>query len=298
MKNKLFFLSIVLLSNYCLGVNLNELTQPKPLMGRVNHTDKVEIKNETVIKDNVIKKQANLDFVKSNNQQSNIEQTNPEEISQNYADLSLQRLAQDVAYELDMDDRKINSDLSILWMAATSRSETLKYTIYKLSNPDEDKPSDSVIKKILKPIANLGSLAGASISGDPFIATSALVGGGLLNAFMKDDKEANYQFSKVSDADMVLLIRKIDLLQKKLIDLYVDYKTKEGIYKLEQENLIKREEIYNSNQNKSQEELTIADVYYRNSKKRVQKAQDDFMTTRAILENLVGVEAVKKIEEE
>ena len=41
----------------------------------------------------------------------------------------------------------------------------------------------------------------------------------------------------------------------------------------------------------------IADVYYKNAKNNAQKAYDDYMTSRAILENLVGLEAIKKIEE-
>ena len=177
-------------------------------------------------------------------------------------------------------------------------SQTIKYTIYKLSNPDEDKPDESTIKKILKPIANFGTLAGVSAAGDPYMAAGALVGGGLINAFMKDDKEVNYTFSKVSDADMVLLIRKIDKLQKKLLDLYIDYKTKQKLAYLTQENYEKRELIYRNAQNKSREELIIADVYYRNAKTNAQRAMDEYMTSRAILENLAGKDALEKIENE
>ena len=230
-------------------------------------------------------------------QEENDIQEQKHETSSNYADLSLKRLAQDVSYELDLDSAKTSSDLNILWNAAASRSETMKYTIYKLSNPDEDKPNESTVKKILKPIAGFSSLAGASFAGDPYMATGALIGGGLVNAFMKDDKELNYKFSKVSDADMVLLVRKIDDLQKRLIDLYMDYKTKEQLAKMTSENYKKREEIYKNSQNKSKEELVIADVYYRTAKTNAQRANDEFLTSRAILENLVGVEAVKKIEE-
>ena len=46
-----------------------------------------------------------------------------------------------------------------------------------------------MVKKILRPIANFSSIAGASVAGNPFAATGALIGGGLANAFMKDDKE-------------------------------------------------------------------------------------------------------------
>lgn len=288
---KKFILALFLLTSYSFALDLSQLNEPKPPEGRLSHTDKVEPRKNLQEKNQ--KKAQEKAQIKPSQQTQEIKATT----SQNYADLSLKRLADDIAFEIDEEQYKINSDLAILWSATAARSETMKYTIYKLSNPDEDKPNETAIKKILKPIANFSSIAGASVAGDPFVATSALIGGGLVNALMKDDKEANYRFSKVSDADMVLLVRKIDDLQKKLLELYVDYKTKERLAKMTQENFKKREEIYQLAQNAPKEELIIADVYYRNAKTNAQKAQDDFMTSRAILENLVGIEALKKIEE-
>ena len=66
---------------------------------------------------------------------------------------------------------------------------------------------------------------------------------------------------------------------------------------MEEDNFKKREEIYKLAQDKSKEELTIADVYYRNAQIKTKKAQDEYLTARAILENLVGLEAIEKIEE-
>jgi len=298
MKKIILFL-ILSLASFSFAYDLENLKEPKPFMGRFSaNSDKVEnINNKKNIlipkKENVSKKEEDKKEVVEPIAAKDVSKT-PEA---NFADLSLKKLANDVSYELDLDEQKTNSDLSILWQATTERSETMKYTIYKLSNPDEDKPNESTLKKILKPIASFSTIAGASLSGDPFMATGALIGGGLVNAFMKDDKEVNYKFSRVSDADMVLLVRKIDDLQKKLLDLYTDYKTKEHLKDMTQENFVKREEIYKNAQNKSKEELIIADVYYRNAKIAAQRAQDDFLTSRAILENLVGVEALKKIEE-
>jgi hypothetical protein len=289
MKKLLAIFALLSLNAYAL--NVSDLIEPMPLEGRLSNTDKVEsrtIKIEQKIE------QRKAELIQEKEEQ--IPEIEAKEINSNYADLSLKRLASDVIYELDEDSAKINSDLAVLWNATVNRSETMKYAIYKLSNPDEDKPNESTMKKILKPIANFSSIAGASVAGNPFVATSALIGGGLANAFMKDDKELNYRFSKVSDADMVLLVRKIDTLQKKLLDLYVDYKTKQQLAKMTQENFEKREEIYKLSQNKSQEELVIADVYYRNAKTNAQRAHDEYMTSRAILENLVGLEALKKIE--
>ena len=294
---KNIFLFLILMNfqmTFSTPLSLENLTAPKALWGLIDNSSKVE---------NLVKEEEkNIENKKAQNKQNETsELENIEEVSaktsQNYADLSLKKLANDVSFELEMDEAKINSDLNILWNATTERSETMKYTIYKLANPDEDKPNDSTMKKILRPIANFTSLAGASLSADPYMATGALIGGGLVNAFMKDDKEANYKFSKVSDADMVLLIRKIDDLQKKLLDLYIDYRTKEQLANLTNENLQKREEIYKLSQNKTKEELLLADVYYRNAKTSAQRAQDEFLTSRAILENLVGSDALKKIEE-
>jgi len=293
MKKSLILLSFLLLSTTH-AIEVSDLKEPKPFLGKVGNTDKVEtnaIKEENKIskeKAQIVKNEAPIEPEKQNELKADL----------SYADLSLQKLAQDVSYELEQDSAKTNFDLSILWNAAAQRSETMKYTIYKLSNPEEDKPNESTIKKILKPIAGFSSLAGASFAGDPYMATGALIGGGLVNAFMKDDKEINYKFSKVSDADMVLLVRKIDNLQKKLINLYMDYKTKQELVQLCEENYKKREEIFKQSQHSSKEELTIADVYYRNAKTNYQKAKDEFATSRAILENLVGIEAIKKIEEE
>jgi len=286
---------LFLLSSVSFALNLDDIQEARPLKGRLSHTDKVE--TQTIQKESNEQKAKNVALKEEKDDLPDVVETKAKTAS-NYADLSLKKLADDVSGELDMDSGKINADLAVLWAATTENSETIKYTIYKLANPDEDKPNDSTIKKILKPIARLSSVAGASVAGDPFIATGALIGGGLVNAFMKDDKEYNYNFSKVSDTDMVLLIRKIDDLQKKLLDLYVDYRTKQQLAKLTKENCEKREEIYNQSQNKSREELVIADVYYRNAKVSAARAQDDYLTSRAILENLVGRDALSKIEEE
>lgn len=300
---------LLMLNSFAFCLSIDDLTKPKPMQGRVSVNDEIESSstnlkiNEQKAKlmpsiPNKTETSKAIAKTPENQPEKKETETKTKKTDLTYADLSLKRLADDVSYELDLDSNKINSDLSILWAAVTQNSETMKYTIYKLSNPDEDKPSDSAIKKILKPIANFSSVAGASVAGDPYVATTALIGGGILNAMMKDDKEYNYKFSKVSDTDMVILVRKISELQNKLLDLYFDYRTKQKLASMEQENFKKREELYEASQNKPKEELIIADVNYRNAKAKNQKAQDDYITSRAILENLVGLDAINKIEQD
>ena len=289
-------LCLALISSNVFALDLSQLSKPMPLEGRLSNTDKVESRKIKQA-DKIVKKEEQKAQLIAEEKTDVIEKKATTEINSNYADLSLKRLADDIAWELDEDSVQINSDLAVLWNATVNRSETMKYAIYKLSNPDEDKPNESTMKKILKPIANFSSIAGASVAGDPYVATTALIGGGLVNAFMKDDKEVNYRFSKVSDADMVLLVRKIDELQKKMLSLYVDYKTKQKLANLTKENFEKREEIYNISQDKSREELSVVEAYYRDAKSDMLLALDEYNTSRAILENLVGLEALKKIEE-
>ncbi len=213
-----------------------------------------------------------------------------------YADLSLKRLADDVSYDLNIESADLLADLQVLWAAAAQRSETIKYTMYKLSNPDENKPNENIIKKIIKPIASFSTIAGTALSSNPFMASGALIGGGLLGALTKDDKELNYKFTKVNDADMVLLVRKIDDLQKKLLNLYIDYLTKKEVMAMTLDNLEKRKDIYDKSQNAPREELIIADVYYRNAQNAAKKAESEFWASRMILENLVGSEVLAQIE--
>ena len=111
--------------------------------------------------------------------------------------------------------------IQILWAGAALRSETIKFALYKLSNPDADKPDESIIKKIIRPLSTDSSIAGAGL-GDPFSATAALVSGHLLNSLSFNDKDLNYKYTKVTDADMIVLITKVDNLQKKVIDAYFD----------------------------------------------------------------------------
>lgn len=263
------------------AITLNELNYPMPYANRLGVGSEPESK---------------FSEIKPVNDSKTVTKTKPHINDLTYADLSLKRLADDVSYDLNIESADLLSDLQVLWNAAAQRSETIKYTIYKLSNPEENKPNEGIIKKIIKPIASFSTIAGTALSSNPYMASGALIGGGLLNAFTKDDKEINYKFTKVNDADMVLLVRKIDDLQKRLLNLYIDYLTKKEVMAMTLDNLEKRREIYENSQHSPREEVIIADVYYRNAQNAAKKAESEFWASRTILENLVGTEVLAKIE--
>lgn len=274
-------LLMIFMSAPSLGLTLDDLNSPRPAANRMGIGQNPEKPFEEI--------KTNKNTVSTKTQIQNVG-------NESYADLSLKRLAQDVSYDLSIEQEELLADLQVLWAAAAQRSETIKYTIYKLSNPDENKPDEGIIKKIIKPIASFSTIAGTALSSNPYMASGALIGGGLLGALVKDDKEINYKFTKVTDADMVLLVRKIDDLQKKLLNLYIDYRTKKELMTMTLENLDKRREIYNKSQNLRREELIIADVYYRNAQNAAKRAESDFWASRMILENLVGEEVLAQIE--
>jgi len=219
-----------------------------------------------------------------------------------YADLSLKQISKDVGDEMDFESPEILSDLSILYNSAIQRSETIRYAIYKLSNPEENKPDGNIIKRMLRPIASFSTIAGTALSANPYMASGALIGGGLLNAFSSDDKEVNYKFTKVNDADMVLLVKKIDELQKNLLNNYMNYRSQKELLSLAMQNLENRRKVYNAMQSgakkATREELIVADTYYRNAQNTVKKAQAEYNLSRIILENLAGKDALKEIEKE
>ena len=212
-----------------------------------------------------------------------------------YAESNLKMLSNEVSQEISMDSDKMFEDMSILWDGAVRKSETMKFAIYKLSNPDADKPDDKIVKKIISPLASMTTIAGASL-GNPILSTGAFLGGSLMDIFSKSEKDLNYKYTKVNDADMIVLVRKIDDLQKDLVNLYCTYMTDRQVLFMEEQILEKRKRNYDSTQTSTREEILIADSFYRNSLDRVAKAQTKFLSTRSVLEQLVGTEAMKSFE--
>ena len=208
-----------------------------------------------------------------------------------YADSSLKDLSTEISKLLTIEKEEMLEHIQILWMGAATRSETIKFALYKLSNPDADKPDETIIKKIIRPLSTASSIAGAGL-GNPFAATTALVSGQLLNSLSFDDKDLNYKYTKVTDADMIILITKVDDMQKKVVDQYYDYMTSLKLLKMVEEQIKTREERYKSGLYKTEEQLLVADAYYRSAIDNKAKLELEFLENRAALEQLVGLEAL------
>lgn len=280
--NKLIMLIILFLVQPAFAMDYNDLNSVKEPAYRVGTRDDVE------------KKQS---FDKQT-----IETKSPKEVDTfdnieklTYADLSIKKISKEISQELNIDYDAMLQDLSMLWQGAATKSDIIKFALYKLSNPDKDKPDEKSVKKVLQSIANMSTLVGAG-TGNALIASGSFLSGNILGILTQDDKTINYRYTKINDADMIILVRKIDDLQQKVVNKYYDYMTAKKLLDMTTAMAKQRYQNYQFAANGSKELILITDAYYREGLDTQMKARSDFYSKRAALEQLVGHETFVQFE--
>lgn len=281
---KKLLITLMLLSAPVFAIEYEDILAPKDHAYRLGITDEPEkayvdvapVKTELVEKDRSI-------------------QHDSSELT--YADLSLKRISSEVATELDMEEKDMTSDLSLLWRGAATQSDTINFALYKLSNPDTDKPDAKSVKKVLTTIASMSTIVGAG-TGNPLIAASSLIGGNVLGIMSQDTKSLNYKYTKVNDADMIVLVRKIADLQQRAVDLYYDYMTTRKLMFMVEKLANQRKKNYELSLNTTKEIILVSDSAYRTSLDMYTKAKSDFYAKRAALEQFVGNEVFVQFEKD
>ena len=264
------------------ALTYEQLTTVKDPAYRLGTTDEVENKMDV-----------NPDIIdtKALHTENSIEDANL-----TYADLSIKRISKEISQNLQIDYDEILADVSLLWQGAATKSDTIKFALYKLSNPDADKPSHTTVKKVLSTIANMSTLIGAG-SGNPLLYATSLIGGNTLGILSQDTKALNYKYTKVGDADMIILVHKIDDLQQKVVEQYYDYMTAREVYNMRSEIAKTRYYGFNGIQNNKKEVVIITDAYYREAVDLQRKAKNRFIEKRSQLEQLVGTDTFRQFEE-
>lgn len=292
-KKKLFIISLVI---YLTGFGqanaetLSEVEFPKPPAYRVGISELPE--NQYVqakeAKTNLEKAYAQID----GSRESAI-------TDMTYADLSINKLSKEIGKELEYEEADMVADLSLLWQGAATQSDTINFALYKLANPDADKPDGASIKKVLTTIASMSTLVGASMA-NPVFAGSSLIGGNILNIMSQDTKALNYKYTRVNDADMIILIRKIEDLQQNAVNLYYDYMSAKKQLEMTTKLVEDRQRKFELAQknNAPRELIVITDAYYRTAIDKQRTAKSDFFSKRAALEQFVGNEAFVQFESE
>lgn len=282
MKKIIFLFTFLLFINPVFALSLEDLNEAKGPAYRVGTSDDIE--KEYKVKNSVKTK--------------NVKRRNTDEISTEgltYADLSIKKISSEISQSTEIDYIEMMNDLSLLWQGAATKSDTIKYALYKLSNPDADKPDEKSVKKVLTTIANMSTLVGAG-SGNPLLATGSFFTGSMLNIMGQDTKAMNYKYTRVNDADMIILVRKIDDLQQTIVNRYYDYMTAREVLDRTIKMTKQRYNNYKLSYNGQKELILIADAYYRDALDIQMKARNDFYTKRASLEQLVGKDVFDQFE--
>lgn len=293
-KRVLLLSLVVCLTGFsgCFGkVALTDLTVPKNPAYRVGISDIPENQYVETVQDKQNVLQKNIEKqIKANNTDCN---------DVNYSELDIKKLSKEVSADLEFEEQDMVADLSLLWQGAAMQSDTINFALYKLANPDKDKPNKSTVKKVLQTIASMSTLAGATV-GNPLLAGTSLISGNVLGIMSQDTKALNYKYTKVSDADMIILIRKVEDLQQNAVNLYYDYmsakKQLEMISKLAQDRK-ERFELAQKN-NAPKEIVVVTDAYFRSAIDKQKTARSEFLSKRAALEQFVGNETFHQFEEE
>lgn len=268
------------------AISLDDVAMPKQPAYRTGLSEEpekeyMEVKAEDKIKQEYVKKDA--------------EQFDVSDLT--YADLSIKQISREVAADLELDQEDMVGDLSVLWQGAASQSDTINFALYKLANPDEDKPDEKSVKKVLTTIASMSTLVGAGM-GNPLLAGGSLIGGNILGIMSQDTKALNYKYTKVTDADMIILVRKIEDLQQRTVDLYYNYMMARKRLKMIEQITADRKKNYDLSQTMSKEVILITDAYYRTALDNQMKAHSDYYAKRAALEQFVGNDTFAQFEKD
>lgn len=295
MLNKKILLTAIILC--CTGASyaytpvlLNDLTQPKEASYRVGISD--------VPENRYVEAQAqNQDEISQNI--SRVTSKDNNNIDTSYAELSIKNLSREISQELQLEEQDMVSDLTLLWQGAAMQSDTINFALYKLANPDADKPNKSTVKNMLKTIASMSTLVGSAMA-NPLLAGTSFITGDVLGIMGQDTKALNYKYTKVTDADMIILIRKVEDLQQTAVNLYYDYMTSKKQLEMATKLVQDRQKRFNLAQknNVSKEMLVITDAYYRTALDKQRAARAEFLSKRATLEQFVGNEAFNQFEDE
>lgn len=252
-----------------------------PLMPRIGTDNKVEIPSQVVPQKNVKAVEGKI-----------VKTTAKKEIS---SDIDMKKIAEEIQAEMDEDKDATLADLRILWESSVQRSETIRFAILKLSNPSGDKEKKSIAKKILSPLASVAPLVGAG-TGNAVTGGSAILGGGLLSSLLSDDSAINAHLSKVTDADLVILAQEVDNLQQKLVTLYFNYLSSVERLNMVDRMVNNRYKYYEAAQKSSKDNLSVADVFYRDTLNTQYSARQEVLSARAALEQFAGNEAIIEVD--
>ena len=211
-------------------------------------------------------------------------------------DEEAENIVREIAGELDADREAMLNDLKELWVCAVENSETIRFAIVKLSNPNGEEVNKSGFKKIVAPILSAAPLLGQGLA-NPAAAAGSLIGSGVLSSVLNDNSELNSRLTKVNDADLVILAKAIDDLQQNLVVNYMSYIGAYKEYEYSMKVTAERQKKYEELNRTNSQNLLLANTFYTEALDNQYKARQNFLMKRIVLEQMVGNDALVKIEQ-
>ncbi|MCQ2957655.1 MAG: hypothetical protein MJ180_02000 [Candidatus Gastranaerophilales bacterium] len=202
-------------------------------------------------------------------------------------------IVNEVTTEIAEERSKMLEELSLLWVSAVQKSDTVYFAIMKLSNPNGEEVNKSGVKKILAPIISAAPLVGQAFV-NPALSAGSLIGSNLMGTMINDT--ANSRLTKVNDADLVILARSIDELQETLLLNYLAYKSALKEYELSIKITDSRKEIYDKLNAENSPHVILANTFYTEALDNQYKARQEFLMKRVVLEQMVGTDALNEME--
>lgn len=268
--------------------------QIKPNASRTGLNGKIEIIRDKVFETD-FNQNSEINLINKNKPSNTIKSVEPLLKPISYLDFDIKELAKDAKFLTEETKTHDLENLRILWQSTIENSETIRFAIYKLSNPNGEEEKRGIVKKVLSPISSVAPIFGLGC-GNVIAGSSTIIGGGLLNSVLSDDTFVNNKLSRVTDTELVLLAQQTDGLQEKLVKLYFDYKN--ALERLQKVNQIvdHRFELYQKAQKKTVEEISIADVFYREAVDLQYETKQEVLKNRTTLEQLVGNDTLIEVE--
>ncbi|MFM7389981.1 MAG: hypothetical protein ACKO34_05090 [Vampirovibrionales bacterium] len=113
-------------------------------------------------------------------------------------------------------------DLTLLWQEAVQRSDTINYALEKLARKEEPNKAktekDLQTRRLMNGMAQIGGAAASLVTASPVGLMSGSFMGELLSSTAPDAKK------RLNDADMVILAKAIDELQRRVFDTYYQWR--------------------------------------------------------------------------
>ncbi len=308
MNKKFLTVSIVtVLIILCSTCSIYALQLREPI-GRLGKNEKSEVyvpptNSFDVLNSNNKKKDSNITEKAQDNIQIQNENSKNQKLSllnqpskQNFfKDEETAAIVKEIAGELDSEREAMLNDLKELWVAAVENSETIRFAIVKLSNPNGEEVNKSGFKKIVAPILSAAPLLGQGLA-NPAAAAGSLIGSGVLSSILSDNSELNSKLTKVNDADLVILAKAIDDLQQNLVINYMSYIGAYKEYEYSMKITAERQKKYEELNKTNSPNLLLANTFYTEALDNQYKARQEFLMKRIVLEQMVGNDALVAIE--